>query len=41
MTGSTQFTSAHLTETIGKENFFPTVQAAVEWCIPAATRAHP
>jgi sulfate permease, SulP family len=27
-----QFTSTHLTETIGEENFFPTVQAAVEWC---------
>jgi hypothetical protein len=33
MTGSGQFTSARLTEAIGIENFFPTVQAAVEWCI--------
>jgi hypothetical protein len=32
MTGSAQFASTHLTETIGKENYIPTVQAAVEWC---------
>jgi hypothetical protein len=31
MTGSAQFTSTHLIETIGTEDFFPTVQAVVEW----------
>ena len=30
MIGKAQFTSTHLTETIGTEDFFPTVQAAVE-----------
>ena len=32
MIGSAQFISTHLTETIGTEDFFPTVQAAVEPC---------
>jgi sulfate permease, SulP family len=27
-----QFAATHLTETIGAEYFFPTIQAAVEWC---------
>ena len=32
MTGSAQFTSTHLIETIGTEDFLPTVQTAVERC---------
>jgi hypothetical protein len=41
MIGSAQFTSTYLTATIGTEDFFPTVQAALERCDSRANSGTP
>jgi hypothetical protein len=41
MIGSAQFASTHLTETIGTEDFFLTVEAAVERCDSRANSGTP